>query len=61
MIQAVSNRGELSFRVFEGSFTQAVYRDFLKRLAQTGWRPQAVLLQESGRVSGSFSLRVGSV
>ena len=32
VIQALSNRGELCFRVFEGSFTQTVYRDFLKRL-----------------------------
>ena len=39
VIQAVSNRGELCFRVFEGSFTQAVYRDFLKRLLkQAGGR-----------------------
>lgn len=32
VIQAISNRGELCFRVFEGRFTQAVYLDFLKRL-----------------------------
>ena len=39
VIQAVSNRGELCFRVFEGSFTQAVYCDFLKRLLkQAGGR-----------------------
>ena len=39
VIQAVSNRGELCFRVFEGSFNQAVYRDFLKRLLkQAGGR-----------------------
>ena len=40
VIQAVSNRGELCFRVFEGSFTQAVYRDFLNRLV-AGRRPEA--------------------
>ncbi len=32
VIQAISNRGELCFRVFEGRFTQTVYLDFLKRL-----------------------------
>ena len=32
VIQAISNRGELCFCVFEGRFTQAVYLDFLKRL-----------------------------
>jgi len=32
VIQAISNRGQLCFRVFEGRFTQAVYLDFLKRL-----------------------------
>lgn len=39
VIQAVSNRGELCFRVFEGSFTQSIYRDFIKRLLkQAGGR-----------------------
>jgi transposase len=32
VIQAVSNRGELSFKVFTGSFTQKLFIDFLKRL-----------------------------
>ena len=32
LIQAISNRGELAFRVFEGRFTQDVFIDFLNRL-----------------------------
>lgn len=32
VIQAIGNRGELCFSVFEGHFSQAVYLDFLKRL-----------------------------
>lgn len=35
LIQAISNRGELSFRVFEGSFTQELFIDFLARLVKT--------------------------
>lgn len=39
VIQAISNRGELCFRVFEGRFSQGVYLDFLKRLLkQAGGR-----------------------
>ncbi len=34
LIQAISNRGELSFRVFEGRFTQDVFIDFLGRLVK---------------------------
>jgi transposase len=32
VIQAISNRGELCFRVFQGRFTQGLYLDFLRRL-----------------------------
>ena len=32
LIQAISNRGELAFRVFSGRFTQEVFIDFLARL-----------------------------
>lgn len=32
MISAVTNQGHLSFRVFEGSFNAAVFKDFLARL-----------------------------
>ena len=32
LIQAISNRGELAFRVFAGRFTQEVFIDFLARL-----------------------------
>ena len=34
LIQAISNRGELAFRVFEGRFTQDVFIDFLGRLVK---------------------------
>lgn len=34
LIQAISNRGELSFRVFEGRFTQDLFIDFLARLVK---------------------------
>ena len=47
MIQAVSNRGELCFRVFEGSFTQAVYRDFLKRLLKQAGGRKLYLVQNT--------------
>lgn len=32
VIQAISNRGELCFRVFDGRFTQELFIDFLQRL-----------------------------
>ena len=35
VIQAVGNRGELWFRVFDGRFTQDVFIDFLRRLLKT--------------------------
>ncbi len=35
VIQAVGNRGELWFRVFQGRFTQDVFIDFLRRLLKT--------------------------
>jgi transposase len=35
VIQAVGNRGELWFRVFNGRFTQEVFVDFLRRLLKT--------------------------
>ena len=34
LIQAISNRGQLSFRVFEGRFTQELFIDFLARLVK---------------------------
>lgn len=34
VIQAIGNRGELCFRVFEGRFTGPLFLDFLKRLLQ---------------------------
>ncbi len=34
MISAITNRGHLSFRVFEGRFTAAVFIDFLRRLVR---------------------------
>ena len=42
VIQAVSNRGELCFRVFEGSFTQADLPRLHQTAAQTSRRPQAL-------------------
>jgi transposase len=35
VIQAVGNRGELWFRVFDGRFSQDVFIDFLRRLLKT--------------------------
>lgn len=34
VISAITNKGSVSFRVFEGRFTTAVFVDFLKRLLQ---------------------------
>jgi transposase len=32
MVAAINNRGELAFRLFEGSFNAAVFQDFLERM-----------------------------
>jgi len=38
MISALTNRGKLAFMVFEGSFTKAVLRNFLRRLLRHAGR-----------------------
>ena len=44
VIQAVGNRGELWFRVFEGRFTQDVFIDFLRRLIKTAAGRKVILV-----------------
>ena len=39
MISALSNRGELYFRIFRGRFNGGVFLDFLKRLAKQASQP----------------------
>lgn len=38
MISAITNRGQLVFRVFHSTFTEALFVDFLKRLLKQGRR-----------------------
>ncbi|MFT0174758.1 IS630 family transposase [Paraburkholderia mimosarum] len=38
MISAITNRGELSFMVFEGTFTNATFIEFMKRLIRQATR-----------------------
>ncbi len=44
VIQAVGNRGELWFRVFDGRFTQDVFIDFLRRLIKTAKGRKLILV-----------------
>ena len=47
VIQAVGNRGELWFRVFDGRFSQDVFIDFLKRLLRTADGRKLILVVDS--------------
>ncbi|WP_080411827.1 transposase [Burkholderia ubonensis] len=38
MISAITNRGELSFMVFEGTFKNATFIEFMKRLIREATR-----------------------
>jgi transposase len=44
VIQAVGNRGELWFRVFNGRFTQEVFIDFLRRLLKSADGRKLILI-----------------
>jgi len=44
VIQAISNRGELCFRVFRGTCTQEVFIDFLARLARQAAARKTILI-----------------
>ncbi|MHB1073934.1 MAG: transposase [Gemmatimonadaceae bacterium] len=44
MIAAITNRGQLGFRVFHGTFTGALFVDFLKRLLKQGRRKVYLLV-----------------
>lgn len=44
VIQVVSNRGELWFRVFAGRFTQDLFIDFLRRLVKTARGRKLILI-----------------
>ncbi len=44
VIQAVGNRGELWFRVFQGRFSQDVFIDFLRRLIKTAAGRKVILV-----------------
>jgi len=44
VIQAVGNRGELWFRVFNGRFTQDLFTDFLRRLLKTAGGRKLILI-----------------
>lgn len=46
MISAITNRGKLAFMVFEGSFTKAVLRKFLRRLLRHAGRKVFLIIDE---------------
>lgn len=56
MISALTNRGSLAFKVFDGSFTVSVFLDFLKRLVRHAKR-KVVLIVDRLRVHRGKKVR----
>ena len=56
MISALTNRGSLAFKVFDGSFTVSVFLDFMKRLVRHAGR-KVVMIVDRLRVHRARKVR----